>query len=103
MNVTQSLPFWGVFEIVHRAEATCSMKRVNIHADKGDIFQLIVKSLAWRFPTGLKLHDHEFRLKSPSIHRWQRDPNKWTEGIRGPGQTQTTNKWQNRNFFIYFR
>lgn len=70
MNLTQSLPFWGVFEIVRRPEATHFMKRVNIHADKGDIFQLIVKSLAWRFPTGLKLHDHEFRLKSRSIHRW---------------------------------
>ena len=70
MNLTQSLPFWGVIEIVRRPEATHFMKRVNIHVDKGNIFQVIVKSLAWRFPTGLKLHDHEFRLKSPSIHRW---------------------------------
>ena len=70
MNLTQSLSFWGVTEIVRRAEATHSVKRVNIHADKGDIFQLILKSLAWRFPTGLKLHGHEFRLKNPSIHRW---------------------------------
>ena len=49
MNLTQSLPFWSVIEIVRRAEATLSMKRVNIHADKRDIFQLIFKSLAWRF------------------------------------------------------
>ena len=42
MNSTQSLSFW----IVRRAEATHSVKRVNIHADKGDIFQLILKSLA---------------------------------------------------------
>lgn len=70
MNLTQSLPFWGVIEIVRRAEATHSMERVSIHADKGDIFQLILKSLAYRFPTGLKLHGHEFRRKNPSIHRW---------------------------------
>lgn len=81
MNLTQSLSFWSVIEIVRRAEATHSVKRVNIHADKGDIFQLILKSLAWRFPTGLKLHGHAFRRTDPSIH--QRDPNKWTEGIRG--------------------
>ena len=54
MNLTQSLPFWGVIQIVRRAEATYSMKRVNMLADKGDIFQLMLKSLAWRFPTGLK-------------------------------------------------
>ena len=46
MNLTQSLPFWSVIEIVRRAEATHSMKRVNTHADKGDILQLILKSLA---------------------------------------------------------
>ena len=46
MNLTQSLPFWGVIEIVRRAEATHSMERVSIHADKGDIFQLLLKSLA---------------------------------------------------------
>ena len=37
MNLTQSLSFWSVIEIVRRAEATHSMKRVNTHADKGDI------------------------------------------------------------------
>ena len=46
MNLTQSLSFWSVIEIVRRAEATHSMKRVNTHANKGDIFQLILKSLA---------------------------------------------------------
>ena len=46
MNLTQSLSFWSVIEIVRRPEATHSMKRVNTHADKGDIFQLILKSLA---------------------------------------------------------
>ena len=59
-----------MIEIVRRAEATHSMKRVNVHADKGDIFQLILKSLARRFPTGLKLHSHEFRRMDLSIHRW---------------------------------
>ena len=70
MNLTQSLSFWSVIEIVRRAEATHSMKRVNVHVDKGDIFQLILKSLARRFPTGLKLHGHEFRRRDPSNHRW---------------------------------
>lgn len=45
MNLTQSLSFWSVIEIVRRAEATDSMERVSIRADKGDIFQLILKSL----------------------------------------------------------
>ena len=45
MNLSQSLSFWGVIDIVRRAEATHSMERVSIHADKRDIFQLILKSL----------------------------------------------------------
>ena len=54
------------------------------------------------FPQALSFTVTRFGGRIRQFIARQRDSNKWTEGISGPGQTQTTNKWLNRTFSLTF-